>query len=355
MAEKGLFIDALPHDGLVTFLALVKEKEIRPKRMGGFYLYLLLGDRTGEIEAKAWDTPQQTAALFDRDDIVKLRGTIEIYNERPQLIVQRIRRCEVGEFQEADFCPASARDPEEMFRELQGFVDSVGNNHVRSLLQSVLSDPLVAKAIKVAPAGTRLHHPCRGGLVEHLTSVCNLAEKIIEHYPRLNRDWLIAGAVLHDIGKVEELGSSRRLNYTTRGQLVGHVALGLEILERHVARLEGFPVEIKSMLQHLIISHHGEIDKGALRRPASPEAILLHYLDEIDARLEQAWRLINQGPAGEEWTAYVPSLERQLYRSCPLAEELDACAPTDAGGRLGGIASSAEVTLPASVADNGHR
>ncbi|HXJ97185.1 MAG TPA: HD domain-containing protein [Terriglobia bacterium] len=137
----------------------------------------------------------------------------------------------------------------------------------------------------------------------------------------MNRDWLIAGAVLHDIGKVEELGTSRRLGYTTRGQLVGHVALGLEILERHVARLEGFPIEIKSLLQYFIVSHHGDIEKGALRRPASPEAILLHYLDEVDARLEQAWRLIDRGPTGEEWTAYVPSLERQLYRWCPGAEE----------------------------------
>ena len=181
-----------------------------------------------------------------------------------------------------------------------------------------------------------------------MTSVCHLAEKVIEHYPRLNRDWLIAGAILHDIGKVEELGTSRRLGYTTRGQLVGHVALGLEILERHVARVEGFPVEIKNMLQHFMVSHHGEMDKGALRRPASPEAIVLHYLD--DARLEQAWRLIDQGPAAEEWTAYVPSLERQLYRWCPLAEDLDTCPPTN-GVRC--LESSAEARLPA-VGDNGH-
>src|SRR6516162_9159735 len=150
MAEKGWFIEALSHDGVVTFLALVKEKELRPKRTGGWYLYLLLSDRTGELQAKAWDQPQQTAALFERDDIVKVRGAVELYNDHPQLIVQRIRRCEDGEFQEADFCPASARDPEEMFQELRGFAESVVNEHVRSLLQSVLNDPLVVTAIKVA-------------------------------------------------------------------------------------------------------------------------------------------------------------------------------------------------------------
>jgi 3'-5' exoribonuclease len=150
---------------------------------------------------------------------------MELYNDRPQLIVQRIRRCEDGEFQEADCWPASARDPEEMFRELQGFVDSVGNEYVRSLLQSVLNDPFVVTAMKVVPGGVRLHHACRSGL-EHVTSLCHLAEKVIEHYPRLNRDWLIAGAILHDIGKVEELGTSRRLGYTTRGQLVGRLGPG---------------------------------------------------------------------------------------------------------------------------------
>jgi len=209
----------------------------------------------------------------------------------------------------------------------------------------------VVTAIKVAPGGVRLHHACRGGLLDHVTSLCHLAEKVIEHYPRLNRDWLIAGAILHDIGKVEELGTSRRLGYTTRGQLVGHVALGLEILQRHVARVAGFPVEIKNMLQHFIVSHHGEIDRGALRRPASPEAIVLHYLDELDARLEQAWRLIDQGPPAEEWTAYVPSLERQLYRWCPLAEEPDAGLPAN-GVRC--LESSTEAKLSAPLGDNGH-
>jgi 3'-5' exoribonuclease len=356
MAEKGLFIEALPRDGLVTFLALVRDKGLRPKRTGGWYLYLLLSDRTGELEAKAWDSPEQTAALFERDDIVKVRGTIELYNDHPQLIVQRIRRCEEGEFQEADFCPASARDPEEMFRELQGFVDSIGDNHLRALLHSVLNDPHVVTAIKVAPGGVRLHHPCRGGLLDHMTSLCNLAEKVIEHYPRLKRDWLIAGAVLHDIGKIEELGTSRRLSYTTRGQLVGHVGLGLEILERNVARLEGFPVEIKSLLQHLIVSHHGEIDKGALRRPASPEAILLHYLDEVDARLEQVWRLIDQAPAGEEWTAYVPSLERQLYRWCPMEEQAGSGTPGNGAGETEDASAAPSIgTLSAPATGNGHR
>ena len=321
MPEKGFFVAALPQDGVVTFLALVKEKEVRPKRNGGLYLHLLLGDRTGDLEAKAWDRPQEIADLFERDDIVKVRGSMELYNDRPQLVVQRIRRCEDGEFQEADFCPASAYDPEELFVELRGFVESVANEHIKALLQSILEDSSAATALKLAPAAMKVHHAYRSGLVEHLLSLCRLAEALLQTYPRLDRDLLIAGAVLHDIGKIEELGTSRRLAYTTRGQLVGHVALGLGILEQHVSRLSGFPLEVKSVLQHLIVSHHGEIQKGALRTPMFPEALALSIMDLIDARLEQAWRLIDQAPAGEEWTAYVPSLERQLYRWNPLQAE----------------------------------
>jgi len=314
MAEKGFFIANLPRDGVVTFLALVREKELKPKRNGGVYLHLVLADRTGELDAKAWECPQETAALFERDDIVKVRGTVELYNDRPQLIVQRIRRCEDGEFQEADFCPASARDPEEMFAELRSFVESVVDGNLRSLLISILEDADVGAPFKVAPAAMRVHHAFRSGLLEHTVSLCGLTEAIVRQYPRLNRDLLIAGAILHDIGKVEELEVSRRLGYTTRGQLVGHVVLGLEILERHTARLQGFPVELKSVLQHLIVSHHGELDKGALKQPMLPEALAVSIMDLLDARLEQAWTLIDQAPEEEEWTIYVPSLGRQLYR-----------------------------------------
>src|SRR2546422_7845370 len=200
-----------------------------------------------------------------------------------------------------------------MFASLAGFVESIGDEKLRALLQSILDDEATGRAFKAAPGGTRLHRCCRGGLLQHTLSLCELIEKVVEHYPRLNRNWLIAGALLHDIGKTEELTASRRLGYTTRGQLVGHVALGLEILERHLARVPDFSVETKTLLQHLIVSHHGELENGALREPAFPEALVLHALDELDARLDQAYRVIEQTPSGEEWSAYVPALRRQIY------------------------------------------
>jgi 3'-5' exoribonuclease len=290
-----------------------RKRELRPKRSGGVYLHLMLGDRTGEIEGRVWDGAEDIARLFEPDDVVKVRGTLERYNGKSQLIVQRIRRCQEEEFNESDFCPISERNPDEMLAELRSHVERVHSDALRRLLSRLLGDEDLVRALKATPGAMRLHHAYRGGLLQHILSVVGLASKLTEHYPRLDVDLLIAGAILHDIGKIEELTATRRLGYSTRGQLVGHVALGLEILERQVAGLEDFPVALKSVLQHLIVSHHGEVEKGALREPMLAEAVALHALDELDARLEQVWRVIDQAPAGEEWTAYVPSLRRQIY------------------------------------------
>jgi 3'-5' exoribonuclease len=315
MQEKGHFINVLPDSGLITFLALVRERQLRPKRSGGVYLHLLLGDRTGEIDGRVWDGAEEIARLFEPDDVVKVRGTLERYNGKSQLIVQRIRRCQEEEFNESDFCPVSERDPDEMLAELRSHVERVHSEPLRSLLSRMLGDEDLVWVLKVTPGAMRLHHAYRGGLLQHILSVLGLASRVTEHYPRLDLDLLVAGAMLHDIGKIEELTATRRLGYSTRGQLVGHVALGLEILERHVAGLVDFPLALKSVLQHLIISHHGEMEKGALREPMLAEAVVLHALDELDARLEQVWRVMDLAPAGEEWTAYVPSLRRQIYRA----------------------------------------
>ncbi|MHB8413225.1 MAG: 3'-5' exoribonuclease YhaM family protein [Candidatus Acidiferrales bacterium] len=321
MAEKGAYIAELPREGVVTLQALVKDKEIRPKRTGGTYLLLKLGDRTGEIDAKVWENPEEISSLFDREDVVKVRGTVERYNDRPQLIIQRIRRCEADEFEEEDFCPSSKQNPGAMWEQLQVHVAGVANPYLRALLDFVLGDPALAESLKAAPGAMSIHHCFREGLLEHVLSLCCLTEKVAEHYPRLDRDLLIAGAVLHDIGKTEELGTKGGFRYTNKGQLVGHVALGLEILNQYIAQVPEFPAELKSLIQHLVISHHGEIENGALREPMFPEAIALHYLDVLDARLEQAWRLIDQTTASEEWTAYVPSLRRPLYRGCITQQE----------------------------------
>jgi 3'-5' exoribonuclease len=315
MEDKGFYVTELPPTGEVTILAALLEKELRPKRSGGMFLHLKLADRTGEIDAKVWDRPEEIAQKIERDCVVKVRGTLEQYNDKAQLVVARIRTCQPDEYSPSDFYPTSDRDPEELYGQLLSFIEMVGDRNLRNLLQRIAADPDVALKLKVAPAALRIHHAWRSGLLEHIVSLCELATLLAGKDARLDLDWLIAGALLHDIGKIETLTiQGVRFTYTARGQLLEHVALGLEILNRFVVDQPEFPASTKAMLQHLIISHHGDLDKGALRLPMTPEAIALSILDLLDARLEQAFRLLAQAPGDDAFTPYIPSLERQLYR-----------------------------------------
>jgi len=320
MENKGPFINELPQAGEVTLLAVVLEKDLRPKRNGGFFLALRFADRSGELDGKVWENPEIVSQSFERNDVVKVRGAVEVYNDKPQLIVSRIRRCDSKEYNAADFYSSSARDPDEMFGELRGFVTMVQNEALRELLDLIVSDPGIGSRLKSAPAALKIHHAYRGGLLEHILSLCNLAVALCPHYPGLNLDLLIAGAILHDLGKVETLElTGIRFAYTMRGQLIEHVTLGLEILEHHASRVPEFPIQLKTILQHLLVSHHGDLDKGALRRPMFPEALALSLLDLMDARLEQAFHLIDAAPSADEFTPYVPSIERQLFRGFRLS------------------------------------
>ena len=320
MESKGVYLNEIPEAGEITLLAAVVDKEIRPKRNGGSYLALRLADRSAELDAKVWDNPETVAQLFSTADVVKVRGTVEHYNDKPQLIVSKIRRCEPHEYDVSDFYPASRRDPEEMFGELQAFVVMIRDDSLRQLIESIVNDAAISDRLRTAPAALKIHHAFRSGLLEHIVSLCSLAVALTAHYPRLNLDWLIAGAVLHDLGKIDTLTTNGvRFDYTTRGQLIEHVTLGLEILERHISKLPDFALELKTVLQHLIVSHHGDLDKGALRRPMLPEAFALSILDLLDARMEQVFRTIDSAPAEEEFTPYVPSLERQLFRGFTAA------------------------------------
>jgi len=315
MEKKGYYLNALPDAGEVTLLAVVAEKELRPKKNSGLYLHIRLADRSGELDAKVWEHPEEIARMFERDEVVKVRGMLEQYNDKPQLVVTKIRRCEPEEFRPEDFCASSEQDPEVMYGQLLSYVEMVQRAPLRELLRSIVTDPEVSAKLKVAPAALKIHHAFRSGLLEHIVSVCDLGTLLAGKYQRLELDWLLAGAILHDLGKIETLQiSNLRFDYTARGQLIEHITLGLEILERYATQQGEFPIEIKTVLQHLIVSHHGDLDKGALRLPMMPEAIVLNLVDLLDARMEQAFRLINQAPADDEFTAYVPSLGRQLFR-----------------------------------------
>jgi 3'-5' exoribonuclease len=335
LENKGCYINTLPAAGEVTFLAVVTEKELRPKRNGGVYLHLRVADRTGELDAKVWERPEETAWTIDRDQVVKVRGTVEQYNERPQLVVTRIRQCGPEEYSAEDFCPTSEQDPAAMYGQLLSYVEIIQRPALQDLLRSIVGDPGTRAKLMVTPAALKIHHAIRSGLLEHIVSMCELSVLVAGKYPRLDLDWLLAGAVLHDLGKTETLEiKGLRFDYTERGRLLEHITLGLELLDRFAAVQRAFPPDLKTVLQHLIVSHHGDLDKGALRLPMMPEAIALNLIDLLDARMDQVFRCVDQAPDTDAFTTYVPSLARQLFRKSTIGQQDHVEGTTQCAGGM---------------------
>jgi 3'-5' exoribonuclease len=294
---------------------LVQFKEVRQKRTGEPYLILNLVDRTGELDAKMWDNAAAVAETFDRDDFVRVRGLVQIYQNRPQLTVHRLAFVPEREVDLADFLPSSKRDANEMFAELAGVIRGITNPHLRALLAAFFADAEIARLYRRAPAAKSVHHAYVGGLIEHVLSMVALARMAAAHYPGIDLDLLLAGVILHDVGKIRELRFERSFAYTTEGQLLGHIQIGLAMLAEKVRAVPGFPPKTRILLEHMILSHHGQLEFGSPKVPSFPEAMLLHLIDNMDSKMGAVLQSIagDTGVEGE-WTGYVPSLERSLLK-----------------------------------------
>ena len=316
---KDHFVSDLePNQNIITTF-LVKDKEVRTAKNGNSYLSLTLGDRSGSLDAKMWDNVAEVEPTFGRDDFVKVKGQVRLFNNKQQLTIHRIRRCQESEVDLGDYLPRTTRDVERMFGDLLALVSRVGNPHLGKLLENLLNDSEFAAKFKQAPAAKSLHHAWLGGLLEHTLSLCRLCQGMAEHYPELDLDLLLTGAVLHDIGKTEELSYSRSFAYTTEGQLLGHMILELDLINRKMAEIEDFPPRLKTLVQHLIISHHGEYAFGSPKLPMFPESLVLHYLDNLDSKLTSMLDLIaGDTNADPEWTAYNRMFERPLFKDSKL-------------------------------------
>ncbi len=312
---KSPYIGTLVPNAVVTAQFLVVSKEIRQKKSGEPYLSLHLSDRTGEMEAKMWDNVAEVMDTFDRDDFIKVKGLVQVYQNRAQFTVHKLRRLEEHEVDFADYFPCSDRDVEEMFSELLGVVGNIGNPHLRALLHGVLSDPEIVTKYKLAPAAKNIHHACRGGLLEHVLSLCTLSRLIAGHYKTVDLDLLVTAAVLHDIGKIEELTYSRSFGYSSEGQLLGHIVIGLRTLSSKFDALPDFPPKLRTLIEHMIISHHGELEFGSPKVPVFPEALLFHYLDNLDSKMEAMRNALKRDTLIEgEFTGWISSLERVLLK-----------------------------------------
>ena len=311
---KAHYIEDLQENERVDAFYLVQSKEVRTKKNSGEpYLSLILSDRTGSIETKMWDGVEAIADLFDKDDFVKVRATVQLYRDKPQLVVHKLRRAEDGEIDLDDFIPHTKQDIGEMWATLRANVEAFENPHLKALLLAFLDDPEFADRFKIAPAAKTLHHGFIGGLLEHVSSLMRLAKLVASNYDYLDVELLQTGVVLHDMGKLDELTYERAFGYSSDGQLLGHITICLQWIDRKCAALPDFPPRLKRLIEHMVLSHHGRYEFGSPKLPMFPEALALSYIDDLDSKLESMRAsLVNETSEGVEWTRYNSSLERSL-------------------------------------------
>jgi 3'-5' exoribonuclease len=311
---KSQFITDLNSEQNIATFFLVCEKEIRNTREGKAYLRLELGDRSGTIEARMWDQFDSVAKTINRDDFVKVQARVEIYKNRPQLSLQQLRLAKPEEVDLADFLPHTKEDVGKLYAQLQEFANSISNPFLKKLVTGILSDPKIAARYKRAPAAKVMHHAYLGGLLEHVISLCGLAKQAAAHYPELDPDLLLTAAILHDVGKLDELCYERAISYTTEGQLLGHIMMEFETVSKAMDAIEGFPANLKTVVQHLLISHHGQYEFGSPKLPMIREALVFHYLDDLDSKLAAARAALALDSGEPEWSAYSGALGRKFLR-----------------------------------------
>jgi 3'-5' exoribonuclease len=302
---------------VVSTCFLVSAKQLKPKKNGEPYLDLSLSDCSGQIGAKMWDNVAPASDRFDVNDVIRVKGVFNRYNGRFQFTIRTIEgKLAEHEIDFADFLPKTAKDIDEMWRELGEFMASIEEPHLRTLVESFMADPEIARGYRNAPAAKTMHHAFIGGLLEHVVSLCHICDQMAGSYPLINRDLLLAGAFLHDIGKVRELAYARSFSYTTEGQLLGHMVIELEMVHRKIAEMQEFPDDLRIAIEHLIISHHGQYEFGSPKLPMFPEALMLHYLDDLDSKMESMRaQMEKDGELESPWTTYNASLARPLLNT----------------------------------------
>ena len=315
------FINQLGEHESVDQVFLVTDKQMRTNRNGNLYLQLRLADRTGTVTAMLWNASDQAYGGFDNGEYVRVQATTQFYNGALQMIVQRVERADASTIDESEFRTLATTDIDQLAGRLAEMLRAVKNHHLRALAESYLIDEVFMNKFLRAPAGVKNHHAYPGGLIEHVVSLMRLTSAVAPLYPDLDSDLLLLGAFLHDVGKVDELTYDRELGYSDEGQLIGHLVMAVEMLDHKVEETqklsgEAFPERLKLLLKHMILSHHGEYEFGSPKLPMTPEAVALHYLDNLDAKLE-LFRLLIKGDANTEsnWTPFQPTLGRKIFKA----------------------------------------
>jgi len=311
---KTPFVTDLGSEQVITTFFLVHEKEIRNTREGKSYLRLELGDRSGTIEARMWDLFETIAKDINRDDFVKVQARVEIYRNKPQLALQQVRRAKPEEIDLVDFLPHTKEDVDKLYERLLEYAGAIRNPWLKILVAGIVTDPQIAPRYKRAPAAKVMHHAFIGGLLEHVVGLCALAQLLAAQYAELDVDLLLTAAMLHDVGKLDELCYERAIGYTTEGQLLGHIVMELETVSRAMDGIAGFPAPLKTVVQHMLISHHGQYEFGSPKLPMIREAMVFHYMDDLDSKMAAVRAALGSGAGDDQWSAYSAALGRKFLR-----------------------------------------
>jgi len=302
--------DYKPGERLTAFAA-VRRLE-RKEYTGGVFLTLNVADKTGSVNAVMWEGFEAVVDLLHPGAVVKIQGVMGDYRDQPQVRIERLRLAREEEYDLADLVPASEFPREELARRLDAVTDSLTDPDFRRLMQTLFATDSVRERFLAAPGAQRWHHAYIGGLAEHTLGVVDICEFCARRYPELDRDLLVCGAVLHDIGKIDQYATTAVFAYTDAGRLVGHLVQGDEIIRAAMSRVEGFPEQKAMLLRHLILAHHGRLEFQSPVEPMTREAFVLHYADELDSKLGALRKLA--GKAGDAaWSEYVKLLDRYIY------------------------------------------
>jgi 3'-5' exoribonuclease len=310
-----IFVVDLREGEPVTSFFLARDVQVRQRRSGEPYLTLILADRTGEVPGVMWEGVEEASRGLAEGDVVKVQGVLGTYQRERQLTLARLRKAAPEEIVPEDFLPRSPQDPAVLLARLGETVEGIREPHLRQLLQGFLEDDRFVAAFSTAPAAKSLHHAVLGGLLEHTVSVVGLCHLLADYYPAVERDLLLAAAMLHDVGKIQELTWDRVFDYTDAGRLLGHITLAAILVEERIRAIPGFPEELAQRLLHCILSHHGELEWGSPKRPKTLEALVLHYAEDLDGKVNAFLSFARSHPDPQHpgWTQFNRALDRFLY------------------------------------------
>ena len=326
-----LWVRDIKENDTVRGLYLAKVKKSGKTKKGDPYLSITLADRTGEVEARMWERADKFSSKFSEGDILDVEGYAGSYRSQIQITISNLKSVDKGD--PTFFLEETQKDITEMIGSLKEILREIKSSHLKALVDSFLSDHSFVTLFRTAPAAKNFHHNYLGGLLEHTLSVCQMTKSAADHYPELDRDLLLAGAFLHDVGKVRELGFYHHIDYTDEGRLLGHLLLGVAMLDGKLAGLKTFPRELALRLKHLILSHHGQYEFGSPKRPKFLEAFALHLIDDLDAKINGLGRFMEKDQKDGAWTDFNRLFERYFLKGKISVMEEDADSIPPAEGR----------------------